>query len=72
MAHSGGHRLQFLAVTEGGAAHSLAYQLTIRDAANRVIACETSVYSPGAGRVRHETNGTWQMPPQCGACPCPG
>jgi hypothetical protein len=55
-----------------GATHSLAYRLTVRDAAARVIRCETSVYSPGAGLVRLETSSSWLTPPRCGACPCPG
>lgn len=56
----------------GGAAHSLAYRLTVRDAAARVIGCETSVYSPGAGLVRHEASSGWSMSSGCSACPCPG
>jgi hypothetical protein len=54
-----------------GVAHSLAYRLTTRDAAARVIGCETSVYSPGAGRVSFEASSGWSMSAGCSACPCP-
>ena len=54
-----------------GAAHSLAYRLTIHDAANRVIGCETSVYSPGAGLVRFEASSGWSTSAGCSSCPCP-
>jgi len=54
-----------------GTAHSLAYRLTIRDAANRVIDCETSVYSPGAGLVRFDASSGWSVSSVCTACPCP-
>lgn len=43
-----------------GIARSLRYRLTIRDLAGRVLACETSVYSPGRSLVAFEAGGIWR------------
>ena len=51
--------------------HSMAYILTIEDAAGRILACERYVYSPGIGLAAFETDGVGPGGSSCNACPCP-
>ncbi|HUS55856.1 MAG TPA: hypothetical protein VMY41_17835 [Thermohalobaculum sp.] len=51
--------------------HSMAYVLTIADAAGRILTCERYVYSPGVGLAAFETAGIGPDGNGCDVCPCP-
>jgi hypothetical protein len=51
--------------------HSMAYILTIEDAAGRMLSCERYVYSPGVGLVAFATDGIGPDGNGCNTCPCP-
>ena len=48
-----------------GIDHSLAYRLTVRDEAERVLSCEYAVYSPGVGLAASKTGSQWSDGGSC-------
>lgn len=50
---------------------SMAYILTIADAAGRILTCERYVYSPGIGLAAFESDRIGPDGDGCNACPCP-
>lgn len=48
-----------------GASNALRYRLEVRDAAGRVLACETSVYAPGKGLVAFQASTLWSGGAAC-------
>jgi hypothetical protein len=68
-------RLITIAITEmdyvyRGVPHSMAYFLSIEDAAGRVLACERHVYSPGIGLAEFRSAGIGPDGGGCSFCPC--